>query len=93
MGKRRIHAMGLKVALVSFTHPVKLQLTQRHSPSLDSSLTFVVTLLHDGSFGDKCLGKIDIGMGRLLELQSQQLNEGEYHLPVDRNATIDNSTI
>jgi hypothetical protein len=51
-------------------------------------------LLHDSRLGDKCLGKADIAVGRLLELQSSlQPNEGEYHFTVDRDATIDNLTI
>ena len=51
-------------------------------------------LLHDSRLGDKCLGKADIAVGRLFELQSSmQPNEGEYHFTVDRDATIDNLTI
>jgi len=60
------------------------------SSSLDSSLTIVFTLLHNSSFGDKSLGKVDISMGRLLELQSLQPNQREYLLTIERDATIDN---
>ena len=64
-----------------------------YSPSLDSSLIIVVTLLHDSSLGDKCLGKVNISMKQLLELQHLKPNEGEYYLTVDRDAMIDNLTI
>jgi len=60
------------------------------SSSLDSSLTIVFTLLQNSSFGDKSLGKVDIGMERLLELQRLQPNEGEYRLTIERDATVDN---
>ena len=60
------------------------------SSSLDSSLTIVFTLLHNRSFGDKSLGRVDIGMERLLELQRLQPNEGEYRLTIERDATVDN---
>jgi hypothetical protein len=53
----------------------------------------VATLLHDSSFGDKCLGKVYIGAEQLLELQCLQPNEGEYHLTVNRDTTINNLTI
>ena len=52
------------------------------STSLDSSSTIIFTLLHDSSFGDRSLGKVDIGMERLLELQRLQPNEGEHRLIV-----------
>jgi len=57
---------------------------------LDSSLPITFTLLPDSSFGDKSLGKVDIAMERLLELQRLQPNEGDYRLTVERDATIDN---
>jgi hypothetical protein len=57
---------------------------------LDSSLIIIFTLLHDSSFGDKSLGKVDIRMERLLEFQRLQPNEGEYRLTVDRDVATDN---
>jgi hypothetical protein len=38
---------------------------------------------------DRSLGKVDICLECLLELQHLLPNEGEYHLTVDRDATID----
>jgi hypothetical protein len=63
-----------------------LQLTSNShfvSPPLDNSLKIIIAVLHDSTFGDKCLGKIDIKMERLLKLQRMQPNEGKYHLFVD----------
>jgi hypothetical protein len=57
---------------------------------LDSSSTIIFTLLHDSSFGNNVLGKVDIRLGHFLELQRLQPNEGEYRFTVDRDATIDN---
>jgi hypothetical protein len=34
--------------------------------------------------GDKCLGKADIYLEKLLELQNLKTDEGEYNLIVDR---------
>jgi hypothetical protein len=93
MGERRVHAMGLGVGLVSSIRPIKRHLTQRHSSSLDSSLTIIFTLVHDSSLGDKYLGEVNISMQRLLELQHLQPNEGEYHCTIDIDAMIDNLTI
>lgn len=53
-------------------------------------MIIIFTLLHDSSFGDKSLGKVDIRMERLLEFQRLQPNEGEYRLTVDRDVATDN---
>ena len=61
--------------------------------SLDSSSKIIFTLLHDSRFGDKFLGTVNIRMERLFEFQRLQPNEGEYHLTVYLDATIDILTI
>jgi hypothetical protein len=38
-----------------------------------------MAVLHDSMLKDNCLGKIDIELEHLLELQQSQPNEGKYH--------------
>ena len=42
------------------------------------------TILEDSKFGDKCVGKVDINMERLLDLHRMQPNEGEYPIFYER---------
>ena len=50
-------------------------------------------LLHDSSLYNKCLGKVDIGIERLLELQHLQPSEGEYSITFNKDSAVDNLTI
>ena len=58
--------------------PVNVELRFR-SPVLDNSSKLIIAILHDSHLVglDKCLGKIDIELGHLLELQYAQQNEGK----------------
>jgi hypothetical protein len=47
---------------------------------LDNSSKIIITILHDSLLkrpGGKCLGKIEIELEHLLELQQAQPNEGK----------------
>jgi hypothetical protein len=57
-----------------------ISFTQHHSPLLDSSCKVTISVLQDRMLGDKCLGKVDIDLERLLERQNLQVNEGECYL-------------
>jgi hypothetical protein len=55
-----------------------ISFTRHHSPFLDSSCKVTISVLQDSMLGDKCLGKVDTDLERLLERQNLQINEGEY---------------
>jgi hypothetical protein len=57
-----------------------ISFTRHHSQSLDSSCRVTISVLQDCMLGDKCLGKVDTDLERLLERQNLQINEGEYYL-------------
>ena len=72
--------MGLQIALVSLHLPPSDFQLRFRSPILDNSSKLVITILHDSHLmwqADKCLGKIDIELGHLLELQYLHQNEGK----------------
>lgn len=58
-------------------------LTQHHSPFLDNSCKITISVLHDSTLGNKCLGTADIDIEQLLKLQNEQMNEGEHYHIVD----------
>ena len=56
---------------------IYVQLTQLHSPILGGSSNVTFSVLRDGLFKDKCLGRVEIDVEGLLERQRLQPNGGE----------------
>lgn len=52
-----------------------------HSPVPDDKLKIEFIVFHDSKLlGDKCIGRVEIGVGELLERQRQLPGEGESYV-------------
>lgn len=51
-----------------------------NSPSLNGSSKITFSVFHDSLFHNKCLGRFEISVRALLELQIQQADGGEFFL-------------
>jgi hypothetical protein len=67
--------------LCVFIHLMDMPNSHRlHSSPLDGSSKISFSVFHDSLFNNECLGKIEISVRELLELQIQQAGRGEFFL-------------